>query len=241
MDSSKYVRDASKIHAALKELPDGSVICTKDIKLVIPERYKQKRLMVQGLETYVLAIFALVVDDKYYGVSMADAMMRVGPANITTVKYGDDSYLEFQYEKGDVVIGSTELIRDSPLVYSIFDEFVSKARVPWFMNYEDLAKIFDTAEYHAGASLGGSRSVIELIISMIARDPKDLMNYYRHVFKDPKDMFIHPPSVVPLRSVALGATNTTAKIIGAYADEGFTSALDNPSERVEPIEEILRQ
>lgn len=241
MDASTYVRDADRIKAALKELPDGSVICTAPIKLYIPERYVQKRLMSQGNETYILAIFALVLDDKYYGTSIADAMIRVGQASIATVKFGEESYLEFSYEKGDTVFGSTMLLQDKTLVYSIFDEFVSKAHVPWFMNYEDMAKLFDTAEYHAGMNPGGSRATLELIISMIARDPDDTMSYYRHIFKDKKTMLTKPPVLVPLRSVALGATNTSAKLIGAYSDEGFTSALNNPSTRMEPIEEILRR
>jgi hypothetical protein len=241
MDASQFTRDASKVLAVLKELPDGSVVCKKPVKIYIPERYKQKRLMSEGQDTYILAIYAIVVDNKYYGVSMADAMIRVGQASIQTVKFGDDSYLEFSYDEGDIVLRGTELIQDSTLVYSIFDEFVSKAHVPWYMNYEDLAKVFDTAEYHAGMRLGNSRAILELITSMIARDSANKMSYYRHVFKDYKTMLTNPPVVIPLRSVALGATNTTAKLIGAYSDEGFTSALNNPSERVEPIEEVLRQ
>jgi hypothetical protein len=241
MDASQYTRDATKVLADLKELPDGSVVTKSGCRLLIPERYKQKRLMTQGNETYILAIYALVVGDKYYAVSLADAMIRVGQANINTVKFGDESYLEFQFEAGDILFGSTELIQDATLVYAIFDEFISKAHVPWFINYEDLAKIFDTAEYHAGMKLGNSRAILELITSMIARDPDNKMNYYRHVFKDRKTMFTNPPVVIPLRSVAMGATNTTAKLIGAYHDEGLTSALNNPATRVEPIEEILRR
>lgn len=240
MDAAQFVRDAKKVKAYLKTMADGSVITTQGCKIYIPERYKLKRLMMQGAETYILAIYALVVEDKYYAVSMANAMIPLGPAQISTVKFDDEPYLELTFEAGSTVFTGTDLVKNNTLVYAIFDEFFSKAHVPWFIGYEDLAKLFDTADYHAGLNLGRSRAILEMIASMIARDPDNRTLYYRHVVKDKNTLQRHPPVVIPLRSVALGATNTTAKLIGAYADEGLTSALVNESTRVEPIEAILR-
>ena len=45
---------------------------------------------------------------------------------------------------------------------------------------------------------------------------------------------------IPLRSVAYAASNTTNKLAGSYFSVGLTSALVNPTERVEKIEAILR-
>ena len=55
------------------------------------------------------------------------------------------------------------------------------------------------------------------------------------------EVLSRPPALIPFRSVTYGATNTTAKLMGAYFDEGLTSALVNPSQRTEKIEELLRR
>lgn len=241
MDISKLKRDASKVHACLKELEDGSLITTKGCKIYIPSRFTECQLAVVGNETQIVGIFAICVDDQFYGVSIANAMMRIEPTNTTTVDINGEEYYEFSFEAGSTVVSSVGLVKVDTLVYLIYDEFVAKGHVPWYMSYIDLGKLFDTSLHHAGVKLGANHAILELIASVIARDPDDRTKYYRQTVKSMEEVLARPPAMIPFRSVTFGATNTTAKLMGAYFDEGITSALVNPSQRSEKIEELLRR
>jgi len=240
MEPSKFVRDAAKVRAALTVQADKSVTTAKSLKIYIPERYVEKKLAVIAAEIYILGVFAMVVDDRHYAVSTTNAMMRIKPSTISTVKFDGDSYLEFEFEPGSVVFATTELIKTDTLVYYIFDEFIAKGRVPWFIEYEDLAKIFESAEKHAGVALGKQHSIIEMFAAAIARDAKKRSSYYRHSLAPRASAADEAPLFIPLRSIVDGATNTTAKLMGSYWNDGLTSALRNPSEKTERIERLLR-
>lgn len=241
MDWTHYQRDAKRAHAVLVEQPDGSVLTTKGCKIYIPERFAEKELAVIAAETYICGIFAIVVEDKYYGVSTANAMMRIKPSLISTVKFGEDTYLEFTFDPGAVVFATLDLIKNDTLVYRIFDEIIAKGRVPWYLSYDDLAKLFETSAYHAGVNLQGSHAILEMIAAAVARNPKDRTKYYRHGVVNQSDKYDHPPVLIPLRSITLGTTNTTSKLLGSYWDQGLNSALTNPSTKTENIEDLLRR
>jgi hypothetical protein len=242
MDRSRWIRSPEKIRATLTKLADNSVVTSKGCKIYIPKRFAEKQLATIAAETYIVGIFAIVVEDKYYGVSTTNAMMRITPSGgISTVKFDGDSYLEFAFEPGSVVIADTQLIRSDTLVYKIFDEIIAKGHIPWYVGYEDLAKLFSTAARHAGVNLSGSHAILEMFAAAIARDSQDRSRYYRHTVQSQDDQNVRPPTIIPLRSVGHGATNTTAKLLGSYFDDGLTSALVNPSQKTERIEELLRR
>lgn len=242
MDITKLVRDASKVHAVLKELPDGRLVTTKGCKIYTPVAYSDGGLASVGIETWIVGIYAIVADDgKSYGVSMVNAMMRIEPTTTLKVDIDGDQFYEFVFEPGAVVCSDTMLVKIDTITFRIYDEIVAKGRVPWFLTYDDLGKLFNTAQYHAGASVGGQREVTELLISMIARDPKDRTKYYRSTVKSPADSLLRPPAYIPLRSVVYQATDTTTKLMGSYFPDALQSALVTPSERVERIENLLRQ
>ena len=241
MNSTHWVRNPGKVHEALMELPDGSVTTKRDVKIYIPQRFVEKQLAAIGAETYIVGIFVMVVDDKFYAVSTVNAMMRIQPSTISTVKFDGDSYLEFYFAPGSVVIANTLLLKADALVYKIFNEIIAKGHVPWYVNYEDLAKLFDTADTHAGVNLMGSHAILEMFAAAIARDPNDRSKYYRHAIQQQSDVETSPPKMIALNSVTYGATNTTAKLLGSYWDDGLTSALVNPSQKTEQIEELLRR
>jgi hypothetical protein len=240
MDISKLTRDAKQVLSHLTELKDGSVVCDKECKIYIPTRYVERKLAYVGVENYILGIYAIVVDDKYYGVSLVNAMIPIDPTTTNKVKINDDDYYEFVFKPGSRVIKSTGLVKASTITYYIFDEFFSKGYIPWFIGYEELGKVFDSAKYHAGANIGSNQEVTQLIASMLGRDSKDKTKYYRTTINSLKDLETNPPVFVPLKSVEYAATNTLNKLGGSYMQIGITSALINPSTRVEKIENLLR-
>lgn len=241
MDRSRWTRNPAKVHAALVEQPDRSILATRDVRIFIPARFVEKQLADIAAEIYTVGIFAMVVDDKYYAVSTVNAMVRLKPTTISTVKFDGDSYLEFRFPAGSTVIADTNLIRTDSLVFKIFSEIIAKGRVPWYLDYEDLAKLFDTAESHANVRFGAVHSVLEMFVAAIARDPANRAQYYRLVYDEVNGVPTVKPDYIPFVSITYGATNTTSRLLGSYFDQGMVSALNNPSEKNEHIEQLLRR
>ena len=103
-----------------------------------------------------------------------------------------------------------------------------------------MGKLFDTAKKHAKTSADILPSVVEFMAAYIARYKNDRTKYLREVAKTPKDFDMKNLAWVPMRNVFWSAPGTVNKLAGAYFEQGVTSALVNPSQRVEKIESVLR-
>lgn len=241
MDIHRLKRDPVRVRAALRNAGDETIVTPKGCKIVIPERYVDKGLAEISSDVRILGIFAIIVDDEYYAVSNAITMVRLKSSTISTVKIDGDNHLEFKFDPGSVVIADTQVVVNDQLLFKVFDEFIAKGKVPWFMDYRnDLTALFDSAKRYAGRDFGHNHVILEIIAAAITRMEKDLNVYYRYGLKSPADLVKVAPVTIPLRSVSHGATNTPTKLIGSYFGDGLTSALVTPSDRIEKIEEILR-
>jgi hypothetical protein len=239
MDPTKLVRNAAEVHKSLVELDDNRLVTKRNLKIYIPSRFAERGLADIGIDIYIIGICAIVVDDKYYAVSMVNAMWRITPTSTMKVMINDDEYYEFSFEPGSTVLQTTYLVKNDQLVYRIYDEIIAKGRKPWYLGYLELAKLFDTASYHAGANIGRQHETMELIISLIARSQSNRHLYYRSTITDINDLVTNPPAIVPLMSVIYGGSNTLNKLAGSYFSEGMVSSLVSPTERKERIEDLL--
>ena len=241
MDIKKLIRDPDRIKEALTELPDGRLVTKKPIKIITPCRFEERGLLFIGIETIIIGIYAIVLDDLYYGISLSTVMIKIEPMSTIKIEIDGVMYYEFSFDAGSTVMSSITLVKNDELVYKVYDEIISKARVPWFISYSDLGKIFDTVKYFTGANIGNNREVTELIVSLISRDSKDRHKFYRQTIESLKDIKFNPPEYVSLKSVAYSATNTTNKLAGSYYSSGVISALVDQTVRVEKIEKILKR
>ena len=241
MDPAQLVRDASRVHACLQEMPDGRVMTTKRVTIQIPARFAERDLAYVGMDNYILGIYAIIVDDLYYGVSLVNAMIPIDPGETNRIKVLGQDYYEFVFLPGSTVFKTLDLVKTDTIPYKIYDELFSSGRVPWYVGYEELGRTFDTAMYHAGANIGQNREVTQLLASWVARNPDDLTEFHRSTVLTLEDMKKKRPVIVPMKSVEYSATNTTNKLGGSYFSLGVVSALNDPSDRVEPIEAILRK
>lgn len=238
MDTRKLVRNHAGVLATLHDMEDDSLVTSTGCKIYVPTRFAERGLAFLGAETYIIGVCAIVAEDQY-ATLMVHAMIRIDPAEINRVMVNGDEYLEFVFYPGSVVIPNLNLAQTDTLSYKIYDEIVAKARVPWYISYFDLARIFDTAQMHAGANIGSNKELTELLISIIARNPHNRREYFRQTLETEMDAINNPPYYASLKDVTLTATNTLHKFGGSYFRNGTVSAINSPSERPERLEELL--
>jgi hypothetical protein len=240
MDIKSLIRDKDYVLSSIQKLDDFSLIAKRPVKIYIPASFADRGLAEISVDTYIVGIYAMVVEDKYLSTSMVNAMMKIKPRSTMKVKFHGEEYYEFGFDTGDIITPTTKLVKKDTLVYNIYNEFISKGRIPWYITYDILGELFSTAKKHANANVGENPELTELIISIIARDRRDRTKYYRTSIQQRSDLKNYTPAYIPLKSVQYAATNTTAKLAGSYFGQGVGSALLSPAERSERIETLLR-
>ncbi len=232
------VRDAGKVLATLTTRNDASVVTSKGCKVYFPTRFADRFLAEVGVSNFCVGLFVIVVDN-YYALVNVNAMVALNPSSTKTITFKDTEYFEMSFNAGAVVIESLELVQNNDILYRLYDELFSKGKIPWYVGYEDLANLYDTAKEFAGANVGENPEVIQLLTSLVSRNVNNRLQYYRSVVNTRKDLIDNPPAFVPLKSVMYSATNTVNKLVGSYFSEGVVSSLLYPTTRVEPLERIL--
>lgn len=233
-------RDPVRVKRNLREGADGGLFTDVPLKIQIPSRYLERNMGSTGAETFILGTFVYIMEESYYGLSMVNSMVRITPRSTELVDVNESQYLQFSFDAGDRVFYSLDLPMSSTLTYYIYDEFISKGRIPWYFNYIDLSRIFDTALEYAGVNLG-NHAILNLMAMTIARDRKDLMQLFRTQVLTQDDINRNDFVLTPFRSVVYNTPNTVSKIIGSHFGDSLTSAIVNQTETVERIEEFLRE
>lgn len=240
MDISNLKRDPDRVKSNLLVRGDA-MVAKVPCKIIIPARFIERGLGTLEPEVYVAAIYALVMEDKYYSVSLAPALMRLTPSDIEQVVINDEAHLAFVFDKGAVICPQLNLVKRNEFIYYVYNELTAKGNVPWYMGYDDLTIPYENAPKFAGATIGANPAIMQMVSSSITRVAGDKSVQYRHAVRSVQDIQKVEPVTIALRSIVWGPTNTPARIVGTHFKEGLTTALVNPSEQLEPIEDMLRR
>jgi hypothetical protein len=235
----KYTRSPA-CKAKLVDNGKGQILTKENCKIQVPYRYSERGLGEVGVETRIYGCFPVIFENGEYTLCNVTAVMFINPFKTSVVEIDEVEYHQFEFRAGDVVIKNTEVVRDDLLMYNIFDEFIFKGKIPWYMGYEDVGKLFDTAKSHGGSDVAGNYEVIELIASMVTRSKNDRSKYIRSVTKSYADTVSSNIDFVPLSSIFYSVNSTVNKIAGSYFSDGVVSALVTPTTKVDKIESILR-
>lgn len=209
------------------------------LKVYVPKRYQHQGLCSPGEDSvHTLGIFGLVSGDRYATV-IVDATVELTPFDSEDETVGETDYLVFEFLKDSVVMKVIDLVVVKPIAYNIYNEFISAGYVPWYLGFEDVTKLFKSARRHAGTTITDA-VVIELMVSMMYRDSKDLTKMYRQGITSYDYVEKQPPAVVPFNSVIYNTHSTINKVVGAYFEDSINAATTQRSEKVDPIEKILR-
>lgn len=224
---------------APSDVASGPVICKKPMKVVFPQRYVDRSMAFLGSETSFTGIFATICEG-YYSVTKACAMVPSEPTATRTLNWLGREYVELSYEVGSTYMKTRDLVKHDQLVYRIYDEFFNKGNVPWFMTYDDMLNIFDTANKHGGTSITDAKEVTHFIVSLIARVKGELTEYFRSSIQTREDLESIQPAFIAMINAAYAPTNTLNRIAGSYFDEGTIASIVYPTDRVEKLEAAYR-
>lgn len=233
------IRDPERALKQLVETEQGELITLVPAKIHVPTRFQERGLATIGVDTFVYGMYALILEDQYYTVSNVNALIPISPFKIETEKVDGVEYHAFYFEPETVVIKNTTIVQRDSLIYDILDELIFKGKIPWYMGYEDLGRMFDTAKEYAGSNICNRYEIIELVVSMITRSSADRTLYYRRQVSSRDELQRANMTYLPLTSVFY-LSSTLAKLAGNYFDDGVKSALVTPTERIERIEALLR-
>ncbi len=236
MNTEHLKRNPDKVKNNLIEI-NNNLITKESCNIYLPENYIKIGLANLNETISILGIFGIVYNDTYYGVSKANALIITEPSGINYVNIHNDKYFEFHYNKNDVIIKNLNLIKTGTIIYKIYNEIISKGKIPWYLNHQDLCMLFDTALLHGGVNLHADFSLLTLLVSSIARNPNNKSEFYRHFVNNTKDSI--EPKYIPLMDVAYNTSNTLSKLLGNNYSQAVTSALVTNTETVENIEKLL--
>lgn len=234
---SHYLRDPSLINKHFKKI-NNSLIALKDCSVFFPKIYEQKALATISDEVSVLGVLMFQVDSTY-AVMNLNAMVHFTPIRTDSVNIDGEDYYQMVFEAGSRVIPELTVVKRDTLPYLVYDLFISNGKIPFYMGYLDMCRLFDTAKAYADADVGTRPEVIQLLVSLIARSKSNQNKYYRQVISDKTDE--SDLKFIPIKSVAYGATNTVNRLGGSGFKTGVISSLIYPADKVENIESILRQ
>lgn len=223
-----------KLFDSIWKVQGDTVIALQDCKILIPFDFLKNKMAIIAGRIQIAAICA-VCSGNEFAILNGTAMITINPDDTRQVKIDNQVYLQFDFLKGSTVIPTLGSIKDSDLVYAIYKYFYNAGRVPGYMNADDLGRAMLLHKEWGGINISPDNTPFELVTSMICRDAKNKMVFYRHT--DMKQL----PVIIPFKSVLYNARSTTAKLLGNNLDDGFTSALIYPSTEPDRLENMLRQ
>lgn len=227
------VRDQRAVLSHLQEQEDNSVYTDVECRIYFPKRWEGTPLaQMDDEEIYVLAMFILVVGNKYTWFNGA-ALMNLKPSSIASVFIDDVECTEFTFLPGDVVIGNLNLAQDNTLPYYIGEIIVNKGNVVPYLTEDDFLQLLITCDYFAGLKLPNYAYVV-LYLSHVIRLKRD-KSLLARAGKEGEEI-----TFIPFNNVMYATNNTMAKFNGANLDEGIQGALVYPSKEASNIEKMLR-
>jgi len=240
MDVDKLIHDPAKIQAALKDV-GGKLYTNTDMDIYFPKQYEAKNFAFISNDVNVMGYYIIVIGDSY-GVSLVPGMINLSPDSINTVIIEGDECHKLHFPAKSMVISNTEIVMNNNYLFFIYDVFIARGNMPWFMKlrYQYILDIFKYGQYYTGTKLGHNTNIIHMVLTSIVRDVTNTGRFFRQTLNSRADMdkkFL----TVPFRNISYTATNTVTRLIGSYMDDGINSALTDPTERVEVVEALLRE
>lgn len=209
-------RDAKFIQSKIV-VKDSTIYTSEKCCIEFPKWYMDKSLANFGTTTKIYGIFAIIIGDKY-SVSIIPTQIVTKYVIFKEVDRDGEPYIQLWYNKGDAIVENTTLLQKDILCYNWFETLHMYAKVPWFLEYEDVVKIMNNTPMYSGSGVGVNPLANEIMVSFLTRYTKDKHEFHRHHLNDPY-------TYIDLMDVYYGVSTVTNKIAGNYFNDALTSAL----------------
>ena len=216
-----------------KQDGDRWIFTGKKLEVYIPKVYEDKGLLRLGEVVTTLGIIHLRINDMFYSNLMILARLTIEYINIDTVTEDDYDYVVLTLVENSVFIKNRYIVKDSDLIYTTLMVFLALGKIPPFISYDNIHRLYDNDKKHCGVDLSLNHSIMEMICAHIYRSKDDPYQFYRHTRMNEK------PIIVPIHQISHAPQSTTARIVGSYLTEGITSSLVDDTERTPSIVENL--
>lgn len=222
---------------AITVLPDKSVIANRRLDVYVPKRFADNGMATVSDKVHTAAVLGLVIPGESYAPLIALMDITLVPLNIREASIAGVPYLILEFEKGDTVFESLEVIQDPNKPYAFMLEFYYYAKIPWYVNHLDVLGLFDNAKAECGAEVGSSLQVVRVLTSIMFRDPDDPFKAYRYSEAAKEG---RPPLIMGLNNGSVLIDGTFAKITSGYLQDNTLAAIVNPDDKVTDYEMIMR-
>lgn len=213
---------------------DRMVFIGNTMKVIVPQFYETYGMLRMDAMVDTLGILRCEINGTSYFNLMLLAIIRMAPSSIDTETIDGDPYVVLSFVKGDTFISHTRIVKSADVLYNIYVMTIALGKMPKFIAYEHIHRLFDQAKLTTGVDLGIQKSAFSMILSHIYRTNADPSVGYR--YSDMKE----DPVVVALHMIAYSPDSNLAKIMGSYMGEGLTSAtVSSKTSRME-VEEVFR-
>jgi len=239
LDVKKLKRNPTAINKSFKII-GSSTVTKEELYVLIPARYESKNLVVYKDKVRVISVYCIVNGNGDYAVINVPVFAELSPIKISNVDIDGQVYKMLHFEKDSIFIENNTLVRQDSFMYNLFNEFYIQGKIPWFLNYSDVGKIFKSAKKFADSNIGNNIVALDMLTSVICRSTKNSKLYFRQDIKTKEDVLKQEPLFVGLLSIYHSFNNTTNKLVGSYLAEGINSALIDHEEESTNIEDILR-
>lgn len=208
----------------------------KKLEILIPEVYRDRKFFeIIGDKAVSLGIVKLRFNDIDTAILMIISKISFGYSNISNIEENGESYICLTLNRDDVFIHEINIVKNSNIAYDLFMSFIALGKIPKFISYDKISKLFDNDIKCSGINLNINHAIFEMIYAHMYRDSADPFTFYRYTRMNKM------PVIVPLHQISHGPVSTSARIIGSYMKEGMVSSLVDDSDK-EPslIENLLR-
>ena len=228
-------RDSKFINSNLY-VKDNKIYTKEKLIIEFPKWYADKELLDIQDTTYVYGIFAMIIGDKY-SVSVVPTLITTTPIVVTEIERDEVTYIQFVYGKDDCIIDNINVVKKELLSYNFFENFFIYAKIPWFIEYEDLIKACDNLLKYAKSGLGSNFIATELVTSFIARIKSNKSIFFRQNVKYNRADIDY----VDLTNPYYSSISTVSKLGGNYFTESLTSAIVQKQDSVTQLEKLVRR
>lgn len=240
LDINKF-RRSNKDLLSCFDIKEKNTVVTKDISIVYPEFYDKKGLCVVKDTTNLLCMFAVLDKvNNLYCKCIAPVMHSFTPTERTEVIINNEVYVELSFKAGDVFTPYNDTVKSSTYLFTLFELFFLQGKIPFFMDYFDLSKLFlETSKYTGVGGVGDSAISNEILATLITRDKRNLDIFYKTSIKSNKEC--NDAVFIGLNDTFYGFDNVTSRLIGNYLNECTINSIIDPDDKPNKIGYILQQ